>query len=198
MRLFAVLAGLVACVTLSTAQQPQFKAPPGYTTKVEAVHKTYNFYGLTRTLALPWERLPMADSKLTAGNSSSPAFRSPSATATKLYNDPKGTLPEFGTPSRQAFQTYKGKDGDGCVLFFEYKNVLPANAKDQLSKLFFKTSAPPDPNESTKIEQFLVNDHTLIVWTFKNPKSKVKELHQEHIFNLVSEVATAAQHQKGK
>ena len=196
MRAFVVAAFLLASTALLSAQAPTFKAPPGYQTKVEAVSKTYNFYGLTRTLDLPWNRLKLPESKVPAGNAESSNFKCPSADGTRLYNNPKGVLPSFGTPSKQSFQTYRGKDGDGAVLFFRYTNVLPKDAKEQLSKLFFGSATPPDPNSSQEVEQFLVNDHSVVVWCFKNVKSKVKEAHQEHMFTLISEVATASQNQK--
>lgn len=183
-------------VVALTAQTPTFKAPPGYQTKVEAIHKTYNFYPITRTLDLPWNRLKLAESRIPAGNSESSNLRSPSADALRLYNDPKKVFPSFGAPEKQMFQAYRGKDGDGIIMYFRYANVLPADAKERLSRLFFGTATPPDPTSSPHIEQFLVNDHTIIVWSFKNLKSAVKEAHQEYIFNLVSEVATAAQKQK--
>jgi hypothetical protein len=201
MRQLLALATVVAVTSLSTAQQgqmPNFQAPPGYTTKVESVHKTYNFYGLTRNILIPWSRLPFPESNIPKGTSLAKAFSCPSKTAEKFYNDPKGVLPSFGTPNKQQFQSFKGKDGDGAILYMEYKNVLPKDAKEQLSKMFFKQAAPPDPNASKAIEQFLVNDHTVIIWCFKNVKSKVKELHQEQIFNLISEVATAMEQNKKK
>lgn len=196
MRTLFVVAALVLAAGTLSAQAPTFQAPPGYQTKVESIHKTYNFYGLTRTLALPWDRLKMPERKVPTGNAESSTFKCPSKDAERLYNDPKGALPSFGVPEKQSFQTYRGKDGDGAVLFFRYKNVLPPNAKEQLSKYFFGTATPPDPNSSKEVEQFLVNDHTVIVWCFKGIKSAVKQAHQEYIFNLISEVATASQNQK--
>lgn len=172
---------------------PAFKAPPGYTTKVKDVHQTFNFYGLTRTIPLPWERLPQPEGQIPVGNALSSGFKCPSAKGTKLFNNPQGTLPAFGTPVKQHQQSFKGKDGEGAILYFEYGAKLPADAKEQLSKLFFGAAQPPDPNTSTKVEQFLVNDHTIIVWCFKNPKSRVKEKHQEMIFALVSEMAQKTQ-----
>ncbi len=189
--LIVVTAFVLAAITLS-AQAPTFQAPPGYQTKVESVHKTYNFYGLTRTLALPWNRLKMPENKVPAGNAESSNFACPSKDAERLYNNPKGALPAFGTPEKQMYQTYRGKDGNGIVLFLRYKNVLPSDAKQQLSKYFFGSATPPDPNSSKEIEQFLVNDHTVIVWAFANVKSKVKEAHQEYIFTLISEVAASS------
>ena len=198
MRSLFLVVLIVGASLAASGQTPTFQAPPGYQTKVQAVHKTYNFYGLTRTIALPWERLQLAEKEIPKGNALSMAFQCPSSTGKKLYNNPKGTLPQFGTPARQAFQTFTGKDGSGTILYFEYKNTLPADAKEQLSKLFFGKTSPPDPNESKAVEQFLVNDNTVVVWCFKNVKSKVKETHQEMMFGLISEVATAQQAKSGK
>lgn len=192
MRPFLIVLTLVVSSAMLAAQTPSFQAPPGYQTKVESVHKTYNFYGLTRTLALPWNQLKMPENKVPAGNAESSNFSCPSKDAERFYSNPKGVLPAFGTPEKQMYQTYRGKDGDGIVLFLRYKNVLPSDAKQQLSKYFFGTATPPDPNSSKEIEQFLVNDHTVIVWAFATVKSKVKEAHQEHMFNLISQVASAS------
>lgn len=192
---------LLLLAVVADAQQsniPNFQAPPGYNTKVESVHQTFNFYGLTRTILLPWERLPLIESSIPKGNSLSTVFKSSSKVAEKLYNDPAKTLPSFGTPSRQAFQAFKGKEGDGLILYFEYKNVLPKDAKEQLSMLFFNTATPPDPNTSKAVEQFLVNDHTVIVWCFKNIKSRVKEAHQKQTFDMISDVATQQDKNKKK
>ena len=194
MRITLFVAMMVMAGTIHAQNtMPAFKAPPGYTTKVKDVHQTFNFYGLTRTIPLPWERLPQAEGQLPVGNAQSAGFSCPSAKATKLFNDPKGTLPSFGSPVKQHQQSFKGKDGDGAILYLEYGSNLPADAKEQLSKLFFGSPQPPDPNTSKKVEQFLVNDRTVIVWCFKNPKSRVKEKHQEMIFALVSEMAQKTQ-----
>lgn len=199
MRLVMLLVVLLVATSMyAQNKMPAFKAPPGYTTKVKDVHQTFNFYGLTRTILLPWERLPLAEGQLPTGNTLSAGFKCPSKKGEKLFNDPEGTLPGFGGPVKKLQQTFKGKEGDGAILYFEYGAKLPADAREQLSKLFFGSAQPPDPNTSTKLEQFLVNDHTVIVWCFKNPKSRVKEKHQEMIFALVSEMAQKMQPQPGK
>ena len=189
----AVLMTLAISTSVAQPKLPPMQAPPGYTTTVKDVHQTFNFYGLTRTIPLPWERIPHATNQLPSGTKVSPTFKCPSAMGTKLYNDPAGTLPSFGTPARQMQQSFTGKDGVGSILYFEYAQTLPADAKAQLSRLFFGKPEPLDPNTSKKMEQFLVNDHTVIVWCFKNLKSRVKEKHQEMIFALVSEMAQKTQ-----
>lgn len=183
---------LIAVIGASTAmaQQPSFQAPPGYTTQVGETHRTYNFYKLTRTVLLPWDQMQMPESSIPTGNAPIYALRSPSKKATKFYDNTKNALSSFGTPKRKTYQCYQGKDGNGAVMFFEFDNVLPIDAVQQLSKYFFNTSTPPNPTGSTKVEQFLVNDHQVIIWTFQNPKSKVKEEHQKYIFELVSKSAS--------
>ena len=107
-------------------------------------------------------------------------------------------ISSFGTPKRKAYQSFRGKDGDGAILFLEYSKILPMDAREQLSKLFFNTPNPPKPAEHKNIEQFLVNDNTIIIWVFSHPKSQVRQDHQEQIFNLVSEMATKMESAKKK
>ncbi|NQW29947.1 MAG: hypothetical protein HQ472_05490 [Ignavibacteria bacterium] len=191
MMLFGVQ--LVGVGTLSAQkgkiQMPNFESPPGYTTTVQGVTHTYNFYPLTKTILIPWDRMQMNANGLPKGVTTSNVFTCPSATAKNYYNNPFGTLPKFGTPSKTAFQAFHGGTATGTILYFEYAHVLPADAKEQLSKLFFNSTTPPDPNTSTKVEQFLVNNHTVIVWCFRDKTSQVKQDHQEMIFALISEMA---------
>lgn len=179
-----------ASVAASAQAVPQFKTQPGYTTSVQSMTKNYNFYPITRTIMLPWNRLPLPLSKISEGNTNITALRCPSKTAERFYDNPKKVLSSFGTPKRKAYQSFRGKDGDGAVLFLEFGKVLPMDAREQLSKMLFNTSVPPDPNKHANIEQFLVTDHTIIIWVFNDPKSQVRQDHQDQIFNLVSEMAT--------
>lgn len=174
-------------------QMPNFQAPPGHTATVQNVTQTYNFYPLTRTILLPWNRIQMNLNSLPKGVTTSNTFVCPSKTATSYYNNPLGTVPKFGSPFRTGFQVFHGGKATGTILYFEYKHELPADAREILSKLFFGTTTPPDPNTSTKVEQFLVNNHTVIVWCFKDKVSQVKQDHQEMIFALISEMAQSQQ-----
>ena len=198
MRLTIILTIFIAASVVMNAQTPQFKAPEGYTTSVQSVTKDYNFYPLTRTVPLPWNRLPLPISQLATGNSTITALRCPSKTAERFYDNPKKVISSFGTPKRKAYQSFRGKDGDGAILFLEYSKILPMDAREQLSKLFFNTPNPPKPAEHKNIEQFLVNDNTIIIWVFSHPKSQVRQDHQEQIFNLVSEMATKMESAKKK
>ena len=168
---------------------PQLKGPPGTKTTVTSMTKTFNFYPLRRTVRLPWDRLQMAYSQVPEGNQLLSVFKSPSAKAQRFFDNPTKYVPQFGSPKRRAFQTFAGKDGDGIILYMEYDKKTPENAKEILSKYLFGTSEPPHPNSSDRMEQFLVNEHTVIVWAFAETKSMVKQTHQEMIFNLISEVA---------
>ena len=192
MRYFLVLA-LLAASAASNAQQPslpKLNTPPGTTATVKSVTKSFNFYPLTRTVLLPWERLPLPSKLIPAGNTQLTAFMSPSPKVQNYFNNPSKYVPSFGTPKRTHYQSFKGKDGEGVIIYLEYQNKTPENAVEILSKYFFNTKTPPKPTESKAMEQFLVNEHTVIVWAFKETTSKVKEAHQEMIFNLISEVAT--------
>jgi len=189
---------LTAFVVAGFAQQmPNLKPPPGYTMQTKEVGSTFNFYSLKRGMfRIPFDRIPMPPNKIPKGFIENKTFVCPSPQGTKYYNSPAAAFPTFGEPSRKGFQAFKGKGGDGVVLIFEYTNQVPMDAKDQLSKYFFKKTTPPDPNTQTEAEQFLVNDNTVIVWCFKNPKSEARQAHQKHTFELIGEVATAGQPKK--
>lgn len=193
MRYLLVLAFLAIASGVSIAQGssvPNFNTPPGTKATVQSVTKTFNFYPLTRTVQLPWDRLPLSPSAVPTGNTLLSAFASPSRKVQDFYNNPQKYVAQFGTPKRRSQQSFKGKDGDGVIIFLEYDKKTPNNAVEILSKYFFNSSTPPKPDVSTNMEQFLVNEHTVIVWAFAKKGSKVKETHQDMIFNLITEVAT--------
>lgn len=193
MRFFAALIALVMIAGATNAQQqvPNIKGPPGTKTTVTSMTKTFNFYPLKRTVRLPWDRLQMPYNEVPEGNQITSVFKSPSSKAQRFYDNPSKYVPSFGSPKRRAYQTFSGKDGNGIILYMEYDKKTPENAVEILSKYFFNASEPPHPNKSTEMEQFLVNEHTVIIWAFAERKSMVKQTHQEMIFDLISEVARA-------
>jgi len=193
MRYFLVLAAIALAGTVSNAQSPQLpkiQSPPGTTTQVQSITKTYNFYPLNRSVKLPWDRLQLAPTSIPSGNSLLSSFQCPSPKAQNFFDNPAKYVPQLGVQKTRAYQSFRGKDGDGAILYIEYKNNTPENAVEILSKYFFNKATPPNTNDSKDPVQFLVNERTLIVWVFANPKSKVKETHQEYIFNLITEMAT--------
>jgi hypothetical protein len=190
------LAALFVNQQTQQGQVPQFKAPPGYEAKVQSVSHSYNFYPLKRDLPIQFDQIAMPPSTLSKGISVSKTFSCPSATAEKFYNNSVSAMPSFGTPSRKGFQAFVGQGADGIVIFYEYSHVLPMDAKEQLSKYFFKSTVPPNPTDSKAIEQFLVTDHIVVVWCFRNPKSKAKEDHQTYIFNMISGIGQKMQQKK--
>lgn len=190
------LAGWFGNQQTQPSKVPQFKAPPGYEAKVQSVSHSYNFYPLKRDLPIQFDQIAMPPSTLSKGISVSKNFSCPSSTAEKFYNNSVSAMPAFGTPSRKGFQAFVGQGADGIVIYFEYSHVLPMDAKEQLSKYFFKSTVPPNPTDSKAVEQFLVNDHTVIVWCFRNPKSKAKEDHQAYIFNMISSIGQKMQQTK--
>jgi hypothetical protein len=153
--------------------------------------KHFNFYPLTRTILLPWERLPLPANMIPTGNRLLGTFSCPSKKITAIHKNPADKLKEFGAPSKHGFQSFSGKDGDGAVVFLEYEKILPANAKEILSKVIFGKSKPPEPKQGGPKEQFLVNDHTVILWAFKKDESEVRQTHQQMIFDLISEIGAA-------
>jgi len=169
--------------------QPQFKAPPGYTTKIESKTSTYNFYPMKRGLPMPYDRMPLPKDKIPKGFSLSTTMLNPSPKAEGFYNDPAKVISSFGAPSRKSFQAFKGKGGDGVVLFFEYSAGLPMDEKDVLAKYLFNKTTPPDPNTQKEAEQFMLADNLIVIWCFRNPKSEVRLAHQQYVFELISEVA---------
>ncbi len=192
----ALLLALLQVANPSTPQAPVFKSAPGQKVNVVSTVKHFNFYPLTRTIPLPWSRLPLPKDKIPKGNNLLSTFSSPSSKIAAIQKDPAGKLKEFGTPSKQAWQAFNGKDGPGAIVFFEYEKKLPDNAKEILSQLIFGKKTPPEPKQGGPMEQFLVNDHTVILWAFKKDDSQVRQAHQDMIFSLISEMATATQASK--
>lgn len=177
---------------------PKFQAPPGQQVKVVKTVQHYNFYPLTRTIPLPWDRIQMHASQVPKGNKILSSFTCPSAKVSAIQKNPANKLKEFGTPAKQAYQSFAGKDGEGAIVYLEYAQKLPANAKEILSKAIFGKTTPPDPSSGKNKEQFLVNDNTVIIWVFKNDESDVRQSHQQMIFALISEMAQAQEAQKAK
>lgn len=194
-----ILSLLLISALLGAQQQPKmpnFQAPPGQQVKVVKTVQHYNFYPLTRTIPLPWDRIQLPPSLVPKGNKILSTFVSPSSKLSAIHKDPTGKLKEFGTPAKHAYQSFSGKDGDGAIVYLEYANKLPDNAKEVLSLAIFGKKTPPEPTDGKHKEQFLVNDHTVIIWAFKNDESQVRQDHQQMIFALISEMAQAQKAQQ--
>lgn len=192
-----VLLAVMMTVTMlgATAQRnpkppamPNIQAPPGYTTKVESVVKSYNYWGLKREIPLPWDRIVMQRSEIPNGVKTSEKSTSPSKDASDLFADPASKLKGVSAPSRTLAQHFKGKNkrDDGTIFYMEWSQKLPANIREQLAQVFYKKNIRPDGPQTV---EFIVNENTLIIWAFKTHESSVKQAHQEKIFNLVSEIA---------
>jgi hypothetical protein len=188
--LLVVLTLAATCAVLPAQQMPSFSTPPGTKATVQSVSKSYNFYPLTRNILLPWNRLQLPAQDVPAGNSLISSLLTVSPKSQNFYDNPSKYVSGFGSPAKRTHQAFKGKDGEGMIYYLEFTNKTPGNSVALLSKYFFGKNDPPNPNESKFREQFLVNEHTVIIWAFANTKSKVKEVHQEMIFNLISEMAT--------
>jgi hypothetical protein len=179
---------VVRTQTVQNQQIPNIQAPPGYTTKVEKVTKSYNYWGLKREIPLPWDRIVMQSAEIPAGVKLSDNSVSPSKDAMALFADPASKLRGVGAPARSLAQHFKGKNkrDEGTILYIEWSKKLPADMREQLARLFYKKDVRPDGPQTV---EFIVNENTLIIWAFKNHESAVKQAHQEKIFNLVSEIA---------
>ncbi|CAN5387220.1 hypothetical protein BH10BAC6_BH10BAC6_03390 [soil metagenome] len=178
--------------TLST--QIPTKTPQGQTVKVLSETQRYNFTKLTRTIPLPWNELQLPASKVPNGIKLISSFACPSAVAEKFFKETAKADGAIGAPSRTAFQTFKGGTSDGVILYMEWDKVLPADARVRICKFIYKTNEKPENIDKT--EEFLVNDHTVIMWCFRNPDAKVKMAHQRQTFELISRVATEMQKNK--
>ncbi len=187
---------LLSALAIQQPPIPNFKAPPGKQVKVVKTVQHFNFYPLTRTIPLPWDRLQMPQALVPKGNKILSTFICSNNKVKAIQKDPAAALPAFGAPAKQAYQSFSGKDGDGAIVYLEYANKLPDNAKEVLSLAIFGKKTPPDPSKENKREQFLVNDHTVIIWVFKNEESQVRQDHQQMIFSLISEMAAVQQAKK--
>jgi len=191
-----------AIVSVAVAQQappslsPMIptKTPQGQTVKVVSETQRYNFTKLTRTIPLPWNELQMPASKVPDGVKLVKEFSCPSSVAEKFFKETQKVDGAIGTPTRTAFQTFKGGSSDGVILYMEWDKVLPADARVRICKHIYKANEKPENIDKT--EEFLVNDHTVIMWCFRNPDAKVKMAHQRQTFELISRVATEMQKNK--
>ena len=178
----------------SLSPQSPTKTPQGQTVKVLSETQRYNFTKLTRTIPLPWNELQMPASKVPDGIKLVNTFACPSAVAEKFFKETAKVDAAIGTPTRTAFQTFKGGTSDGIILYMEWDKVLPADARVRICKFIYKANEKPENIDKT--EEFLVNDHTVIMWCCRNPDAKVKMAHQRQTFELISRVATEMQKYK--
>lgn len=169
---------------------PPMNLPPGYTAKVQKTTVSYNFHGLTRDLPIPLDRTLMTPADMPAGVSPVQAFSAPTKTVERFFQDPSGTLPSFGTPTRKVHQTFAAKGNTGTILYLEYPNKLPEDMRLQLAKLFWNKR---ELLNSPQDVEFACTDHLVIVWNFKNAESEVKTNSQRKFFDTVSEIATERQ-----
>jgi hypothetical protein len=169
---------------------PPMNLPPGYSAKVQKTTVSYNFHGLTRDLPIPLDKTLLTPADMPTGVAPVQAFAAPTKIVDKFFQDPAGTLPSFGSPTRKVHQTFAAKGNVGTIVYLEYPKKLPEDMRLQLAKLFWNKrellNAPQDV-------EFACTDNLVIVWNFKNAESDVKVNSQRKFFETVSEVATDRQ-----
>lgn len=167
---------------------PPINAGPGRSVEVKSVVKHYNFWGLKREVALPWERILLKKSAIPTGVKLSSTSMSPSPSLTKLIASPSIMLGGIEAPAKKEVQHFKGTNAadNGTIVYLHWSKKLPADMRERLAKIFYSKNVRPD---GPQLVEFIVNDNTVIIWAFTKHESAVKQAHQEEIFNLVSEIA---------
>ncbi len=182
------LAASALLLTISTqAQQaPNFKAPPGYTTKVESVVTRYDFSKFNREVNIPLQPFIWSPSLFPAGAKATDKVKPATKAAASLWNSWETVLPEFGAPSRKEAHAFDGPEG-GTILYFEWSTPMPREARKNLCKILYKADEKPAGKDTN--DECMVGDTWIIVWSFKKPLSTIKEAHQKYTFETVSREA---------
>jgi hypothetical protein len=182
------LAASALLLTISTqAQQaPNFKAPPGYTTKVESVVTRYDFSKFNREVNIPLQPFIWSPSLFPAGAKATDKVKPATKAAASLWNSWETVLPEFGAPSRKEAHAFDGPEG-GTILYFEWSTPMPLEARKKLCKILYKADEKPAGKDTN--DECMVGDTWIIVWSFKKPLSTIKEAHQKYTFETVSREA---------
>jgi len=182
------LAASVLMLTISTqAQQvPNFKAPPGYTTKVESVVTRYDFSKFNREVNIPLQPFIWSPSQFPAGAKATDKVKPATKAAASLWNSWESVLPEFGAPSRKEAHAFDGPEG-GTILYFEWSAPLPLEARKKLCRILYKSDEKPVGKDMN--DECMVGDTWVMIWSFKKPLSTIKEAHQKYTFETVGREA---------
>lgn len=215
--LFAIVVAILAVVSVgyaqtskkksststSTPQKPPPPPPhgllqPGQTfqqgdqqVKVVSTKQRFNFSKLTRSIILPIHDVIILPHDLPGGVVETPGLKSPSAKAQIVYDNVTTTMPGFPAPAFKRLQVFKGKNMDGSVLFMEFSKGLPDDARVKIARILYNADEKPEGKDT--MDEFLVNERQIIIWSFKNADSEVKINHQKKIFDVIGNVAAEMQ-----
>lgn len=181
-----VATSLLLAVSVHAQQTPSFKAPPGYTTKVESVVTRYDFSKFNREVNVPLQPFIWSPSQFPSDAKVATKVKPATKPATSLWNSWETVLPEFGAPLRKEAQAFDGAEG-GTVLYFEWSAPLPQEARKKLCQILYKADEKPAGKDMN--DECMVGDTWVIIWSFKKPLSKIKEAHQKHTFETVGREA---------
>jgi hypothetical protein len=177
---------LLLAISTQAQQAPNFKAPPGYTTKVESVVTRYDFSKFNREVNIPLQPFIWSPSLFPAGAKATDKVKPATKAAASLWNSWETVLPEFGAPSRKEAHAFDGPEG-GTILYFEWSTPMPLEARKKLCKILYKADEKPAGKDTN--DECMVGDTWIIVWSFKKPLSTIKEAHQKYTFETVSREA---------
>lgn len=198
-QLLLVLTAVAVSFTLLTGAQqiPGIKAPPGYTAKVTSTTSRYDFSKLNREIPLQFDAFIYQPNEITKGWKEVTKFKTHSKISADFFNNPTGLVPSLGTLNRKVSQTFTGKGNDeGSILYFEFAQPLPADARKLICRLLYKQDEKP-VNKDTK-DELLVGNRMIILWSFKNPISQLKQDHQRKTFDLIGAYAQEWMKSQGK
>lgn len=123
--------------------------------------------------------LKLTDKEMPEGYTRSKKLQCKSIQAALLYEQIDLYTPILGQVKAKDFQTFKSKNDQGSILYFEFENNV--KLAEFLSGLLWGESDKP-----TKFhpEEFHVKKNLLIVWSF-DEKSAVKTASKEKLANLL-------------
>jgi len=181
-----VASAAMLTVSAQAQQTPNFKAPPGYTTKVESVVTRYDFSKFNREVNIPLQPFIWLPSLYPAGTKTTTTVKPATKAATSLWTSWETVLPEFGAPSRKEAQAFDGPEG-GNILYFEWSSPLPQESRKKLCKMLYNADEKPAGKDTN--DECMLGDTWVMIWSFKKPLSKIKEAHQKYTFETVGREA---------
>lgn len=184
----SVLMGM-SLFTVAAVAQPskeQLRRQFGDNVTVKSVATRYDFSALSREIPMPFERFQYLPGEQPAGYKVSTTMKPATAAVRKLSTSWATVLPQFGTPSQTILQAYSGKEG-GVILYVRWKSPLPADARRAICRVLYANDEKPLGSD-TKDDLFVTNDWVMI-WSFANPLSELKQAHQKRTFEIVNQEA---------
>lgn len=182
----SMAASLLASTAMAQPSKEQLRKQFGDNVTVKSVTTRYDFSALSREIPMPFERFQYLPGEQPAGYKVSTTMKPATPAVRKLWTSWASVLPEFGAPSQKILQGYSGKEG-GVILYVRWSKPLPADARRAICRLLYGKDEKPLGSD-TKDDLFVTNDW-IMIWSFNNPVSELKQAHQKRTFEIVNQEA---------